>query len=168
MERPIKPYGEVKAMLGHASGAWEKLLGHIRFHYVMDEKWDEGKPTHMHYNNLFIRRGGKSFCGLAIRSGYFIVTITLGKDEREKLDAQRETFSETVRNQYDAAETLHDGKWMGFEIRDDLLIDDMINLLRLKRKPNRKILPENSENCGCLDIGLSHEEITSSAFQEDI
>jgi hypothetical protein len=127
----------------------------------MDEKWDEGKPTHKHYNNLFIRRSGKSFCGLAIRNGYFIVTITLGKDEREKFDAQRETFCETVRNQYDAAETLYDGKWLGFEIRDESLIEDIINLLRIKRKPNRKVLPESLEKCGRLDIGLLHEEITN-------
>ena len=38
-------------MLGAASPAWEKLLGYIRYHYVMDEKWAEGKPTHKHYYN---------------------------------------------------------------------------------------------------------------------
>ncbi|MCL2065722.1 MAG: hypothetical protein FWG98_15315 [Candidatus Cloacimonetes bacterium] len=55
MERPTKPYMEVKAMLDTASSAWEKLLGYIRYHYVIDERWAEGKPTHKHYNNLFIR-----------------------------------------------------------------------------------------------------------------
>ena len=161
MERATKPYEQVKEMLGNASNAWEALLGHIRYHYVMDEKWAEGKPTHKHYNNLFIRRGGKSFVGLSIRDGYFIVTITLGANERDKFDEQRESFGEVVRNEYDRAEILHDGKWLGFEVRDDSLVDDIIRLLHIKRKPNRKILPENMEKCGCLEIGLSHEEITS-------
>ena len=105
MEQPTKPYEEVKAMLGATSPAWEKLLGQVRYHYVMDEKWAEGKPTHKHYNNLFIRRGGKSLIGLSLRDGYFIATITLGKDEQEKFNEQRNVFTEAVRKQYDEAET---------------------------------------------------------------
>ena len=57
--------------------------------------------------------------------------------------------------------SLHDGKWLGFEVRDDSLIDDIIKLLHIKRKPNRKVLPKSLEKSGCLDIGLSHEEITN-------
>ena len=147
-------------MLGAASPAWEKLLSYIRYHYVMDEKWAEGKPTHKHYNNLFVRRSGKSLIGLSLRDGYFIASITLGKDEQEKFDEQRTVFAEEVRKQFDDAEALHDGKWIGFEVRDESLIDDIIRLLHIKREPNRKVLPKSLEMCGCIDIGLSHDEIT--------
>ena len=58
--KTTKDFEEVKAMLGTASPAWEKLLGYIQYHYVMDEKWAEGKPTHKHCNNWFVRRSGKS------------------------------------------------------------------------------------------------------------
>ncbi|MDR0332961.1 MAG: DUF3788 domain-containing protein [Dysgonamonadaceae bacterium] len=160
MNRATKPYEQVRAMLGNASPAWEKLIGHIRFHYEMDEQWAEGKPTHKNRNNLYIRRGGKSFVILAIREGYFMVCVVLGKEERERFDAQRETFGEAICKEYDKAETLHDGKWLGFDIYDESLIDDIIRLLAIKRKPNRKVLPESAEKCGCLDLGLSHEEIT--------
>ena len=160
MDRATKPYEQVKAMLGDASSAWEKLVGHIRFFYVMDEDWKEGKPTHKNYNNLFIRRGGKSFVILAVREGYFIAAVVLGKDEREKFEQQSETFGEAVCKEYDAAETYHDGKWLGFEVRDESLIDDIIRLLHIKRKPNRKVLPESLEKCARLDLGLSHEDIT--------
>ena len=161
MNRAIKPYEEVKTMLGSASLAWEKLVGHIRFYYEMDEQWAEGKPTHKHRNNLYIRRSGKSFVILGLREGYFGVCVVLGKAEREKFDAQRETFGEAICKEYDEAETLHDGKWLGFEVRDESLIDDIVRLLHIKRKPNRKILPENLEKCGRLDLGLSKEEITN-------
>lgn len=161
MGRPVKSYEQVKVMLGSASPAWEKLLGHIRYHYVMDEKWAEGKPTHKHYNNLFIRRGGKSFITLSIREGYFIAVVVFGKDERDAFDKQRNTFGEVVCKEYDKAETLHDGKWLDFEVSDESLIGDIIRLLHIKRNPNRKILPKSLEKCGRLDIGLSHEEITS-------
>ena len=50
MDTAIKPYEEVKTILGSASTAWEKLVGYVRYHYIMDEKWVEGKPTHKNYN----------------------------------------------------------------------------------------------------------------------
>jgi hypothetical protein len=148
-------------MLGNASPAWQKLVGYVRYHFVMDEKWVGGKPTHKNYNNLFIRRSGKSFIMLSIREGYFIAGVVLGKAERDKFDEQRETFGETVCKEYDKAETYHDGKWLVFEVRDESLIEDIIRLLHIKRKPNRKVLPESLEKCGCLDLGLSHEDITN-------
>jgi len=161
MDRPIKPYKQVKEMLGNASLALEKLTGHIRFYYVMDELWEEGKPTNKHYNNLRIRRGGKTLITLCLREGYFIACVVLGKDEREKFDEQREAFSETTCKEYDEAKTYHDGKWLGFDVYDDSIIDDIIRLIHIKRKPNRKILPESLEKCGILDLGLSHEDITN-------
>jgi hypothetical protein len=161
MDRAIKPYEQVKLKLGSASSAWEKLVGHVRFFYVMDELWEEGNPTHKHYNNLRFRRGGKTLVTLCIREGYFMACIVLGKDEREKFGEQREVFGEVVCKEYDEADTLHDGKWLAFDVRDESLIEDIIRLLHIKRKPNRKILPESLEKCGCLDLGLSHEDITN-------
>jgi len=161
MDRATKPYDEVAALLGGASAAFEKLIGQIRYHYEMDENWAEGKPTHKHFNNLFIKRSGKALMSMHLRDGFFIASITLGGKEREKFEAQRDSFSEAVCKEYDEAETLHDGKWLGFEVRDESLIDDIIRLLYLKRKPNRKTLPESLERCGRIDIGLSHEDITN-------
>jgi hypothetical protein len=161
VDRPTKSYEQVKAMLGNASPAWEKLVGHIRFYYEIDEIWAEGKPTHKHYNLLFFKRGGKSLITLCLRERFFLVSITLGAKEREIFEEQRDVFGAAVCKEYDEAETLHDGKWLGFEVRDDSLIEDIIRLLPIKRKPNRKIQPESIEKCGRLDIGLSHEEITN-------
>jgi hypothetical protein len=161
MDRPTKSYDEIKKMLGNASTAWELLLGNIRYSYVIDEKWAEGKPTHKHFNNLFIRCSSKPLLSLHIRDGSFIVSITLGKAEREKFDEIRESFSENVLDEYDKAEILHDGKWFGFEIHDTSLVDDIIRLISVKRKPNRRISPKNIEKCGQIDIGLSKDELTN-------
>ncbi|MCL2588776.1 MAG: DUF3788 domain-containing protein [Oscillospiraceae bacterium] len=161
MERAIKPYEQVKAMLGAASGAWEKLTGHIRFYYVMDELWEAGNPAHKHYNTLRFRRGGKTLITLCIREGYFIACIVLGKEERERFDAQQESFGALVRKVYDVEDVLHDGKWIAFDVRDESPMEDIIRLLPIKRKPNRKVLPGRFEPCGRCDLGLSHEDITN-------
>jgi len=161
MDRPIKPYSQVKAMLKKASPAWEKLTGHIRCHYILDELWDEGNPTHKHYNNLRFRRGGKTLITLCVRDGYFIACIVFGKTERERFERQRKQFGEATCKEYDETETHHDGKWLAFEVHDDSLIDDIIRMLPIKRKPNRKTIPESFEKCGNLDLGLSHADITN-------
>ena len=160
MDRPTKPYSEVKAILGDASAAFEALIGNIRHQYEMDENWAEGKPTHKHYNNLFIKRSGKALLSLHLRDGFFLVSITLGGKEREKFEEQRATFGKVVCDVYDEAETLHDGKWLGLKVQDDSLIDDIVRLVQIKRKPNRKVFPKDIEKCGRLDIGMSHEDIT--------
>jgi len=161
----IKPYSEVEEKLGKASVAWEKLTGHIRFYYEMDELWEEGNPTHKHHSNLRFRRGGKTLITLCIREGYFIAAMVLGNDERDKFERQRKKFGKEVQKEYDDAEVYHDGKWLGFDVKDELLIDDVVRLLEIKRKPNRKIMPESLADCGRLDIGLSHQEITSSVVK---
>ena len=85
-----------------------------------------------------------------------------GKDEREKFEEQREAFGDAIHKEYDDAEVYHDGKWLGFDVYDETLIDDIFLLLHIKRKPNRKTLPDSLEKCGRLDLGLSHEDITNS------
>jgi len=95
-----------------------------------------------------------------LRDGFFLVSVTLGGKEREKFEEQRASFGKAVCTEYDAADTLHDGKWLGFEVRDDSLIDDIIRLVQIKRKPNRKVFPKDIKKYGCLDIGMSHEDIT--------
>ncbi|MCL2445326.1 MAG: DUF3788 domain-containing protein [Oscillospiraceae bacterium] len=160
MDRPTKPFAEVAALLGQATPAWEALTGQIRYHYEIDEIWQEGKPTHKHYNNLFFKRSGKALISLHLREGYFLACVVLGAAERAKFDEQRADFSAAICQVYDEAEVLHDGKWLGFELRDDALVDDIFRLLPLKRKPNRKVFPASVDVCGQLDIGLAHGDIT--------
>ena len=64
--------------------------------------------------------------------------IILGRDERSKFEAIRDTLSDAVWRQYDEAQTYHDGKWVMFEPTDTAEFDDYMKLLAIKRKPNRK------------------------------
>ena len=64
--------------------------------------------------------------------------IIFGKNEREKFEASRESYSEQIQMIYDAAKTYHDGKWVMFQPVDTVLFDDFVRLLEIKRKPNKK------------------------------
>lgn len=66
------------------------------------------------------------------------ILITLGKAEREKVESKREDFSPALLTLYDETKTYHDGKWLWIPIDESLSLDDIINLLKVKRRPNRK------------------------------
>ena len=66
--------------------------------------------------------------------------VILGKEERLKFEKDRANYSKEVQKIYDETQTYHDGKWMMFEPVDAALFDDFIRLLRIKRKPNRKLI----------------------------
>lgn len=62
----------------------------------------------------------------------------MGRAEREKFEAERSGYAEPLLDLYDATESLHDGKWLWIPIDENLSFDDIIKMLRIKRKPNRK------------------------------
>jgi hypothetical protein len=139
----IKPYEEIVSLLGSSKSAWEKLIGYIRFHYVMDELWTTGVSTGKLSNyrdELKFRRGGKTLVTLYVREGFFKVCIVFGKDERAKFEEKQSEFSDTICKLYADTDTYHDGKWLGIDVYHMTLIADIICLLNIKRKPNRKAI----------------------------
>ena len=122
--------------------SWEKLVGFIRINYVMDELWD-GKEI------LKFRRGGKTLVTLSIQENRFNVLIIFGKDEREKFDVVRDKFSDYIRNHYDNSRTYHDGKWMFIDVDGSTNVDEIIDLIMIKKKPSRKIENLKNAHLGC-------------------
>ena len=84
------------------------------------------------------RRGGKTLCTLYAKPGVANILIILGKAEREKFEAQCGSYTEAILALYDSTATYHDGKWLWIPINEQLSFDDVINMLKIKRNPNRK------------------------------
>jgi hypothetical protein len=152
MPSEIKPYAEIAPILGVSKAVWEKLVGYIRVYYIMDELWTAGKDTgklRAYRNELKFRRGGKTLVTLYVREGFFKVVVVLGKDERVKYEERQAEFSDTICKIYDDTHTYHDGKWLGIDVFDDTLHDDIIRLLHIKRKPSRKEALNVSDSTIC-------------------
>lgn len=128
---------EMTALVGKSLyDVWNKLCSLIDEKYDMERLWDKGgKAWKYEYK---YRRGGKTLCALYARENCVGFMIILGKDEQLKFESDRENYSEEVRKVYDEARTYHDGKWIMFDPVDTSLFNDLIGLLRIKRKPNRK------------------------------
>lgn len=115
---------------------WTQICAFVDERYDMEKLWNSGgKKWTYEYK---YRRGGKTLCALYMRENCVGFMVIFGKEERERFEAYRASFSEQVRNLYDEATTYHDGKWMMLYPTDSNLLPDIERLLAIKRKPNKK------------------------------
>lgn len=115
---------------------WQRLCAAIDEKYDMDRIWNSGGKAWTYEYKY--RRGGKTLCSLYARENCMGFMVILGKDERAKFEAARNNYSELVQKTYDETKTYHDGKWLMFEPIDTSLFGDFVQILAIKRKPNRK------------------------------
>lgn len=135
MEMPSN--SAVKELIGSEKlSIWESLTASIDGLYDMERTWNKGFGDWVFEYKY--RRGGKTLCAFYAKRDIANILIIFGKAEREKFDLQRENFSEQILSIYDETKTYHDGKWLWIPIDEKLSIVDVLNMLKLKRKPNRK------------------------------
>lgn len=118
-------------------GVWKELCALIDQAYDMDRIWDRGGRAWTYEYKY--RRGGKTLCGLYARENCIGFMVILGQDERLKFEQDREKYGTQVQRVYDETQTYHDGKWMMFEPTDDSMFGDFMELLKIKRKPNKTL-----------------------------
>lgn len=115
---------------------WDEMTAAIDALYDVDRLWDKGFGCwRVEYK---YRRGGKTLCTFYAREGEAVLLITYGKAEREKFDLIRDSLSVNLQKIYDETKTLHDGKWLWIPLDDALKTEDMMAMLKIKRRPNRK------------------------------
>ena len=115
---------EITALVGQSLyDVWNKLCILIDEKYEMECQWNEG---------------GKTLCALYARKNCIGFMVIFGKDERAKFEKERNNYSKQVQKIYDEAQTYRDGKWVMFEPTDTSMFHDLIQLLGIKRKPDRK------------------------------
>lgn len=128
---------EMTALIGQPLfEVWTKLCAAIDETYDMERLWNNGGKAWTYEYKY--RRGGKTLCALYAKEHCVGFMIILGKDERQKFEADRENYAEEIQKVYDEAKTYHDGKWVMFEPVDSSMFDGFIRLLGIKRKPNKK------------------------------
>lgn len=133
----IPDENDMIALIGQSLyDVWQKLCAAIEEKYDMDRIWNSGGKAWTYEYKY--RRGGKTLCSLYARENCMGFMIILGKDERAKFEAARNNYSELVQKTYDETKTYHDGKWLMFEPIDTSLFGDFVQILAIKRKPNRK------------------------------
>lgn len=115
---------------------WCEMCRMIEAQYEMDRLWNKGwRDWKYEYK---YRRGGKTLCTLYAKENGFMVMLTFGKAERDKIEALRGEFAPEFLEIYDAGEVLHDGKWLSIEPQTTAMLEQIMKTLPAKRRPNRK------------------------------
>ncbi len=115
---------------------WDELTVAIDLLYDVDRLWNKGFG-HWEIEYKY-RRGGKTLCTFYAKKNVANLLITMGKAEREKFEKLEIPISKSLKDIYQRTETLHDGKWLWIPIDDQLEIEEIISMLKIKRRPNRK------------------------------
>lgn len=115
---------------------WNELTDVIDSLYDVDRSWDKGfGDWKVEYK---YRRGGKTLCTLYAKEKVASLLITYGKAEREKFEKIKGSVSKQLQEIYEKTETLHDGKWLWIPLDNEIRIEDITEMLKIKRRPNRK------------------------------
>ena len=127
---------EMTALVGERLyGVWRQLCACIDADYEMDHLWNTGGKAWTYEYKY--RRGGRTLCALYARKDGIGFLVILGKEERLQFEREREKYGAETRRVYQESQTYRDGKWMMLEPTDTALFEDILRLLRLKRKPNK-------------------------------
>ena len=115
---------------------WNKLTDAIDSLYDVDRIWNKGFGAwKIEYK---YRRGGKTLCTFYAKENVANLLITYGKAEREKFEKIKGSVSKQLQDIYDRTETLHDGKWLWIPLDNEISVEDIVEMLKIKRRPNRK------------------------------
>ncbi len=115
---------------------WNALTDAIDSLYDVDRLWNKGfGDWRIEYK---YRRGGKTLCTFYAKENVANLLIIYGKSEREKFEERLPSFSKPLQDIYEKTETFHDGKWLWIPIDDKVKGEEILAMLRIKRKPNRK------------------------------
>ena len=115
---------------------WNELTDAIDLLYDVDRLWNKGfGEWKIEYK---YRRGGKTLCTFYAKENTAILLITYGKAEKEKFERMKEAVSNHLQDIYDRTETLHDGKWLWIPLDNEIRVEDIVEMLKIKRRPNRK------------------------------
>jgi hypothetical protein len=115
---------------------WKNILQFIGTNYpgVFAPDWQFGGKKHG-WGLRF--KKSKSFCTLIPERKRLRIQIVFGGEEREKVKAILPELVSHAREDYVAAITYHDGKWLGLVVDSDEVLADVKRLLAIKRKPQR-------------------------------
>ena len=122
---------------GQAFKYWKEITSLIDQKYpgVFIPEWLYGGKKH----GWSIRyKKNKSFCTLIPEKGRFAILVVFGRDERQKVEAIKDRLTARTKEEYEKAQTYHDGKWVLLTVDSGEIVKDLELLLGVKRKPKNE------------------------------
>ncbi|WP_010249795.1 DUF3788 domain-containing protein [Acetivibrio cellulolyticus] len=114
----------------------------VRINEFIEENYDyipELKFAGINYGWEYkYRRSNKSLCALYPERNAFTILIVLGKKEVEMFQDDISRFGAKTVEIFNETKQFHDGKWLWIRVGDENDVEDIIKLLKIKKKPMKK------------------------------
>jgi len=116
---------------------WKRVTHLIELNYpsIFTPEWLFGGKKHgwsLRYKK------SRSFCTFIPEKNRFALLIVFGAEERTQAEAILDRLSTRTKKVYDEATTYHDGKWVLLTINSSEVVEDVMKLLEIKRKPKKR------------------------------
>ncbi|MBQ8638954.1 MAG: DUF3788 family protein [Lachnospiraceae bacterium] len=59
-------------------------------------------------------------------------------EKREKFEGIKSSISLPLQEIYEKTEAYHDGKWLWIPLDERIVVEDILAMIKIKRRPNRK------------------------------
>lgn len=125
---------QLRAALATQFTLWDNLQEFILEKYGLSGEMSFGGKKYGW--NLWYRKSGKSLTSLYPQEGYLVAQIVLGRDQAEQ--ALQLELGKDVRQALEAAPQLHDGRWLFLPVRNHQDVEDVKQLLLVKKRPQRR------------------------------
>lgn len=120
--------------LGAKRALWEDITAFMQEQYQLQGEWKYfGKKSGW---DLWFRKAGRTLVQLTPQSGKFTALVVLGGAEQAKANELK--LGKKVREIFDAARPLHDGRWLFISVTTTRDVRDILQLIHIKRPIKRK------------------------------
>lgn len=148
-KEPLPTYDEIRCFIGN--NVVKKFDEVINF---IEENYDFNKEICYGGKNFGVlirfRRSGKTLISIFPEKNCFSCVLVYGKKEIEQFEARKNEFSDYMNAIFSETKQYHDGKWMLIRIEDEKYINELKEMIKIKKKlKSSKILStKKATMCG--------------------
>lgn len=111
---------------------WTEFHTYMSETYKIVPKFEYSRCSLPGWNAKF-KKSGKNLCTVYPYEAYFMVMIVVGTNEKERVEAELSSFSETTQNIYQDTKEGMGQRWLQIVFEDEDLFDDIKRLIAIRR-----------------------------------
>lgn len=117
---------------------WERFNTFIGENYSIEPDYSYSGCSAQPGWNIKYKKGGKSLCTLYPMDGYFIVLVVVGRKELPEVEMILPACTEYIQDIFADADDLGQmGRWLMIEVKDEDILEDVLNLIQIRRRINK-------------------------------
>ncbi len=136
-KEPLPSFEEIRSFIGEpAVNVFDRLIS------FLDQHYDFTREIYFGGKNYGVmvryRKSGKTLLGIFPERNGFSIVLVYGKKEVALFEANRLNFSQYLCQIFDNTKQYHDGRWLLIRVEDEQYYDQLLKMIAIKKKPNRK------------------------------